>query len=435
MLRRAGRRARRSRLRRRRRSAAAHRVALVTPRRRAPTDIAVVRVTDAFDALRSPRARRARRAARRHRRRRHRFGGQDGHQGPRRRRARAASSRCTRARARTTTRPACPSPCSPPDPRTEALVLEMGARAHGDIAALCAIARPDRRRDHQHRPRARRAPRGPRRRGPGEGRAARGARRRTARPCSTPAIPATPGLAARTDARVLLVSVGRALAADVRAVDVELDAELRPRFRLESPWGGGPVELAVRGAHNVVERHARRRGRAGARAWRSTTSPPASPRCEPAPWRMEVARTADGVRRARRRLQRQPVVDGRRARGARPGRRAPGRRLAVLGEMRELGELSEPEHAARRRRSSAPTAVDALVAVGPEAAPLADRGARRGCRGHRGARRRRRARRRRGASSRRGDAVLVKGSRAVGLELVATALRGSARDRRRRDAR
>jgi UDP-N-acetylmuramoyl-tripeptide--D-alanyl-D-alanine ligase len=101
----------------------------------------------------------------------------------------------------------------------------------------------------------------------------------------------------------------------------------------------------------------------------------------------------------------------------------PGRRLAVLGEMRELGELSVPEHAALGDLVG-DTAVDALVAVGPETAPLAAHA------------------RAAGVEVTEvvdaaaaldavtgfvhdGDAVLVKASRAVGLELVATALRGT----------
>ncbi len=97
--------------------------------------------------------------------------------------------------------------------------------------------------------------------------------------------------------------------------------------------------------------------------------------------------------------------------------------MAVLGEMRELGELSEPEHAALGDLVGE-SAVDALVAVGPEAAPLA------------------RQARAAGVAVTEvpdadaaldavkgfvhdGDAVLVKASRAVGLELVATALRGT----------
>jgi UDP-N-acetylmuramoyl-tripeptide--D-alanyl-D-alanine ligase len=139
---------------------------------------------------------------------------------------------------------------------------------------------------------------------------------------------------------------------------------------------------------------------------------------------MEVARTADGV----------VVLDD--AYNANPSSMAAalealaridvsGRRVAVLGEMRELGELSGPEHAALGDLVAA-TAVDALVAVGPETAPLAEHA------------------RTAGVSVTEvpdaataleavagfvhdGDAVLVKGSRAVGLELVATALRGTSR--------
>jgi UDP-N-acetylmuramoyl-tripeptide--D-alanyl-D-alanine ligase len=137
---------------------------------------------------------------------------------------------------------------------------------------------------------------------------------------------------------------------------------------------------------------------------------------------MEVARSADGV----------VVLDD--AYNANPSSMAaalealarievPGRRLAVLGEMRELGSLSAPEHAALGDLVGS-TAVDALVAVGPETAPLAAHARSAGVAvtevpdaataldavaGFVHA----------------GDAVLVKGSRAVGLELVATALRGT----------
>jgi len=40
--------------------------------------------------------------------------------------------------------------------------------------------------------------------------------------------------------------------ADLRAHRIELDDELRPTFLLETPWGSGPVRLAVRGAHQVT---------------------------------------------------------------------------------------------------------------------------------------------------------------------------------------
>jgi UDP-N-acetylmuramoyl-tripeptide--D-alanyl-D-alanine ligase len=39
--------------------------------------------------------------------------------------------------------------------------------------------------------------------------------------------------------------------AEVRAEGVTVDAELRPRFRLRSPWGDGEVRLALRGLQQV----------------------------------------------------------------------------------------------------------------------------------------------------------------------------------------
>ena len=38
------------------------------------------------------------------------------------------------------------------EPDTEVLIAEMGMRGLGEIAALCEVARPDDRRDHEHRP-------------------------------------------------------------------------------------------------------------------------------------------------------------------------------------------------------------------------------------------------------------------------------------------
>jgi UDP-N-acetylmuramoyl-tripeptide--D-alanyl-D-alanine ligase len=304
---------------------------------------------------------------------------------------------------------------------TEALVLEMGARAHGDIAALCAIARPTvgviTNIGLAHA-------------GPLGGRAgvaqAKGELLEALDAHGLAVLdaddPATPGLASRTAARVLLVSTaGGDAAAEVRATGITLDADLRPTFALDSPWGRGRVALAVRGAHQVVNASlAAAVALAHGVAFDELAAGLAA--VQPAPWRMEVVRTADDV----------VVLDD--AYNANPSSMAValealarvdvrGRRLAVLGEMRELGELSEREHAALGVLVGT-TAVDALVTVGPEAAPLAA------------------AARNSGVSVTEvpdaaaaleavsgfvvaGDAVLVKGSRAVGLELVATALRGT----------
>jgi UDP-N-acetylmuramoyl-tripeptide--D-alanyl-D-alanine ligase len=304
---------------------------------------------------------------------------------------------------------------------SEVVVLEMGARAPGDIAVLADIARPTvgviTNIGLAHAGRL----------GGREGVArAKGELLEALAPDGLVVLdaddPATPGLAARTAARVVLVSAGEATA-DVRAGAVTLDEDLQPRFRLESPWGAADVVLAVRGVHQVVNATlAAAVALASGVAVDDVAAGLAT--VQPAKWRMEVDRTASGV----------VVLDD--AYNANPGSVAaalealaridvPGRRLAVLGEMLELGELSASEHAAVGDLVAA-AALDALVVVGRETAPLAARARAAGIAvtevgdaasaldavtGYVAA----------------GDAVLVKGSRAIGLELVAVALRGTAR--------
>ena len=95
-----------------------------------------------------------------------------------------------------------------------------------------------------------------------------------------------------------------------------------------------------------------------------------------------------------------------------------GRRVAVLGDMLELG-AGEAEHHREIGADASGAGVELLVAVGPRAAAMVD------------ALRRRRPRRggRPGGPRRSradivapGDVLLVKGSRGVGLEIVADAL-------------
>ncbi|HZP30812.1 MAG TPA: UDP-N-acetylmuramoyl-tripeptide--D-alanyl-D-alanine ligase, partial [Acidimicrobiia bacterium] len=130
------------------------------------------------------------------------------------------------------------------DPATDVVVAEMGARFAGNIAQLCEIARPTvgvvthiglAHAEHL------------------------GGREGVAR-VKGELLEALPGhgvavlnaddehsgpLVARTAARVLRAGTGPG--ADVRALDVVLDEELRPSFRLETPWGDAKVRLAVRG--------------------------------------------------------------------------------------------------------------------------------------------------------------------------------------------
>jgi UDP-N-acetylmuramoyl-tripeptide--D-alanyl-D-alanine ligase len=139
----------------------------------------------------------------------------------------------------------------------------------------------------------------------------------------------------------------------------------------------------------------------------------------PAHWRMEVHRPADDL----------VVIND--AYNANPASMAAaldalsrldvaGRRIAVLGDMRELGPHSAEAHRALAERAAGDH-VDYLVAVGPEAAVTAARAAELGVAAvavadaHAALDAVRQ-------ELRSGDAVLVKGSRAVGLDAVARAL-------------
>ncbi len=306
------------------------------------------------------------------------------------------------------------------DVDTEVVVAEMGARFAGNIADLCAIARP-----HigviTNVGLAHAGPLGGR-----AGVAAAKGELLEALPSDGVAVlhaddDHTPALARRTLARVVRVGLEARADVDVYVTDVALDDQLRPAFRLDTPVGSLDVHLAVRGEHQVLNA-------AMATAVAIELGVPLDDigaglaRAETAAWRMELTRTDHGVTvlndaynasptstaAALRSLARLPV---------------PGRRMAVLGEMRELGAEAESAHH-DVGRMAVECGVEVLVVVGHEARAVG-LGAR--------------AAGRSGvevvevsdpASAvdeiatrvREGDAVLVKASRAIGLERVAAAL-------------
>ncbi|MGY1835428.1 UDP-N-acetylmuramoyl-tripeptide--D-alanyl-D-alanine ligase [Blastococcus sp. SYSU DS0510] len=309
------------------------------------------------------------------------------------------------------------------DAGTRFLVLEMGARGPGHIARLCRVARPEvgvvLNVGSAHL---------------GEFGSADGIAR--AKGELVEALPADGtavlnaddarvlGMAGRTGARVL--TTGRSEQAAVRAVDVAMDEGARACFTLVAGGERHPVALRVVGEHQVANALSAA-GAAlavglGAGAVAAALSE-AGPRSR---WRMEIDRRADGVTVVNDAYNANP--ESMRAALAALAGLAGTRRIAVLGGMAELGPDAAAEHE-RLGRDAVAAGVDLVVAVGADAVGIAGGATAAG--------------RRAGEESvhvpdraaalallsevlRPGDVVLVKASRAHGLELLAADLLGGA---------
>jgi UDP-N-acetylmuramoyl-tripeptide--D-alanyl-D-alanine ligase len=285
---------------------------------------------------------------------------------------------------------------------TEAVVVEMGARGPGHIALLCSVARPT----------------------IGMVTVVAGAHLEMfgsldgvaiAKGELIEALPST-GTAVLNadDARVLAMGARSSApvlafgehAGDVRAEAVELGPDLRPRFRLVSPFGAAEVQLAVAGRHNVVNAlgAAAAAFAAGCElhdvvAGLATT--------ELSPMRMDLGRTASGVVVLDDAYNANPTsmraaLD---ALAELPARR----RIAVLGTMAELGRESARLHREVAMHASS-TGIEVVavdepaygVPVVADVAAAADYV----------------------GQLAEGDAVLVKGSRVAGLERLVDVLFG-----------
>jgi UDP-N-acetylmuramoyl-tripeptide--D-alanyl-D-alanine ligase len=255
------------------------------------------------------------------------------------------------------------------DADTRFLVLEMGARGRGHIARLCAAAPPSIAlvlnvgSAHIGEFGSRQAI------AESKGELVEAARDVAVLNADDPLVSA---MAERTRARV--VTFGESSDADVRGSDVSLDDEGQARFSLHTIAGSVPVRLRLVGAHQVSNALA-----AAAVALECGRSPSqvaeglaaASPRSR---WRMEVATAARG----------QTVVND--AYNANPesmraalktlatlGRSAPGRparrTVAVLGPMYELGPSSADEHDAIGRLAVR-LGIGKLIVVGSDATAI-----------------------------------------------------------------
>lgn len=309
-------------------------------------------------------------------------------------------------------------------PRTEVVVAEMGARFAGNIRDLCDIARPTigvitnvglAHAEHL---------------GDRDAIARAKGELLDALPDDGVAVlnaddDMTAALAANRAFRIVPVGFTADQSTGVRVGDVRLDDELRPQFVLTSPWGSATIRLDVSGHHQVVNA-----GMAAAVAL--VLGVPVDDvalglaDASGSSWRMQLEHSPDGVTVLNDAYNASPasVEAALRSFAELPVR---GRRIAVLGEMLELGPLADDEHA-KMGRLAAELGVDAVVAVGAGARPVAT--------GARAA----------GigeavevttpsaalsavvALTSPGDAVLVKASRAVGLEVVADALVSGAAD-------
>ena len=233
--------------------------------------------------------------------------------------------------------------------------------------------------------------------------------------------PLVAAMADRTRARVL--TFGSAEGADVRIENLELDPAGRPRFDLTYARTAVPVELGLLGRHQAANAAAAAAVALGLGMDPQTVAAALSG-AEPASrWRMEPHQLPDGVLVLNDAYNANP--DSMRAAldtlaeitRARPGRRA----IAVLGTMRELGPASEAAHR-EAGRQAAQSGVELLVVVGAAARGIHDGAREAGLSDAvlvddpaavQGALRDR---------LRAGDVVLVKASRADGLERVAHAL-------------
>jgi UDP-N-acetylmuramoyl-tripeptide--D-alanyl-D-alanine ligase len=129
--------------------------------------------------------------------------------------------------------------------------------------------------------------------------------------------------------------------AEVRAERVVLDDDLRPRFRLSTPWGAGEVRLALHGIQQVPNALAA----AAAAMWCGVPLEvvvSALATATGSPLRMEVHRVPDGPVLVVDCYNANPASTEAALRSM--GALSAVRRLALLGLMAELGAETEAEH-------------------------------------------------------------------------------------------
>jgi len=255
------------------------------------------------------------------------------------------------------------------DAETEYLVLEMGARGIGHLAPLCEIAPPDLSlvlnvgKAHlgefgSQEDIAR----------------AKGEIVEALAPDGLAVLnaddPLVMGMASRTSARVL--TFGESAAADVRLAEVDLDDLGRPGFELVAGEETAHVELSLVGEHQAQNAVAAAAVALGVGMPLAQVTAALSAARPASRWRMEVTERADGLTVINDAYNANP--DSMRAAlkalaAVGRGRGPDTRTVAVLGEMRELGEAALEEHDAIGRLAVR-LDISRLVVVGEAARPM-----------------------------------------------------------------
>ncbi|GAA3013067.1 UDP-N-acetylmuramoyl-tripeptide--D-alanyl-D-alanine ligase [Kitasatospora albolonga] len=172
-------------------------------------------------------------------------------------------------------------------------------------------------------------------------------------------------MAPRTSAQVLTFGLE---AGDVRAVDVVLDAAGRPSFTLTHRGERAEVTLGLHGAHHVANAAAAAAVAIGLGASVPQVAEALSGARQLTPGRMDVTERPDGVTVINDAFNANPdsmaVALAALTAMAGGGRRT----VAVLGEMRELGEASNAHHAELGRAVALAGVTDLIAVGGAEAA-------------------------------------------------------------------
>jgi UDP-N-acetylmuramoyl-tripeptide--D-alanyl-D-alanine ligase len=206
------------------------------------------------------------------------------------------------------------------------------------------------------------------------------------------------------------------------ATDIRLDDLGRPSFTLLTPDGSAPVSLRLHGAHNVPDAVAAAALASELGLGLGEIAGGLDAAVARSRWRMEVRQRADGVTIINDAYNANPE-SVRAAIDALRHLARDGRGFAVLGHMAELGDSSPASHA-EVGEFAANAGLAGLIAVGDEAAPILT--AARGVRSWHGEALA--APDGAGAVSmlvnrlKPGDVVLIKASRAAGLEGLAAEL-------------